>query len=175
MKKYVTIVLFIFWAIVVSLFVAGLFFYQKENQPAGATTSQSGTKVGNGKILNQAQLALHSTADNCWFLISGKIYDVSGYPATHPEGADIMYRYCGADATLAYATRGGGGNDHSSYAYNLLGNYYIGDLEQEAAPAITSTPATDPKTTTDDNQYEDNNDDSDDDEFDDLSRPLKVI
>lgn len=127
MKKYVTAALFIFWVIVTGIFVAGLLFYQKGGNQAGSTTGQT----GNGVILNQAQLAAHNTADSCWLLISGKVYDVSGYLTSHPGGADIIIQYCGTDATNAFATKDRSRpRDHSAYAYDLLSNYYIGDFGQ---------------------------------------------
>lgn len=137
MKKYVTIALFIFWVIVTGLFIVGLLLYQKVNEPVGSSASPSGA----GIVLNESQLAEHKSAESCWLLLSGKIYDVSNYISTHPGGADIIIKYCGTDSTNAFATKGGGRRDHSVYAYSLLADYYIGDLGQisKQSAAIAST------------------------------------
>lgn len=74
------------------------------------------------------EIASHSTAEDCWLLIGGKVYDVTDFVAAHPGGQAIL-EGCGTDATLLYETRPmGSGTPHSEKARQRLEEYYIGDL-----------------------------------------------
>lgn len=74
------------------------------------------------------ELSKHSVPENCWLLIQGKIYDVSGNQS-HP-GGEAIFEGCGKDATELFNTRPmGSGTPHSDVARNYLENYYIGDLQ----------------------------------------------
>lgn len=48
--------------------------------------------------ITSAELAKHSTANNCWMRLRGKAYDVSNL--NHPN--DLWKQYCGKDGTQAY-------------------------------------------------------------------------
>ena len=66
------------------------------------------------------EVLLHSTPEDCWTIINGELYDVTSYIPLHPGGASAISQACGVDATDLFKTKGGGGSDHSSFAYNLL-------------------------------------------------------
>ncbi|MDP2860763.1 MAG: cytochrome b5-like heme/steroid binding domain-containing protein, partial [bacterium] len=71
----------------------------------------------------------HSRASDCWLLIGGKIYDVSGFLDLHPGGAETIIPYCGKEATRAFETEDKKNpQPHSLTAQNLLTDYYLGDL-----------------------------------------------
>jgi cytochrome b involved in lipid metabolism len=74
-----------------------------------------------------SQVAQHNTRSNCWMVISGKVYNFTSYMNAHPGGISTILPLCGKDGTSAYATKGGQGS-HSQTAYNLLNNYYVGNL-----------------------------------------------
>jgi len=86
--------------------------------------------------LNMIEIAKHNTQTDCWFLISGKVYNITSYFGSHPGGNAKMLATCGEDATAEYATKNpsatssSGGSSHSSGATTMLGNYYLGDLNQ---------------------------------------------
>ncbi|KAG7450375.1 uncharacterized protein BT62DRAFT_984887, partial [Guyanagaster necrorhizus] len=48
------------------------------------------------------QVAEHSTASSCWVIIKDRVYDVTDFLSEHPGGAQIILKYAGKDATLAY-------------------------------------------------------------------------
>ncbi|PBL01001.1 hypothetical protein ARMGADRAFT_1160260 [Armillaria gallica] len=48
------------------------------------------------------QVAEHSTASSCWVIIKDSVYDVTDFLSEHPGGAQIILKYAGKDATLAY-------------------------------------------------------------------------
>jgi cytochrome b involved in lipid metabolism len=111
--------------------------------------------------LSAAEVAKHNNLSNCWLLISGKVYDVTSYMNNHPGGVGTITPYCGADGTTAFDTRGGSGS-HSSYAYGLLANYYVGDLGQAVSQTQTQTaPVTNQNSTTSGNRRHDDEEDDD--------------
>ncbi len=122
------------------LFVLFATIYIAEN-PAGSTNGsfasgvQSGTNSssisGNGSsasiILSSSEIGKHSSASDCWFIISGKVYDVTSYLPYHPGGPGLIMPYCGGDATTAFATQDRG-RSHSPTANDMLAAYYVGDV-----------------------------------------------
>jgi cytochrome b involved in lipid metabolism len=172
MKKLSTISLFIFGIVVASIMTAGLVFYQnkKDNQVAG---SQAGVLAENtvnklvpsGKslILDMNEIGKHNKSSDCWYLISGKVYNITSFFGSHPGGNSTMAPSCGKDATSAYmtkdpnATSNGSKSAHSSNATSMLDNYYIGDLNQTIGQqAITKTNnVVTPKSKGDDDEWDD--------------------
>ncbi|MFH0804302.1 MAG: cytochrome b5 domain-containing protein [Candidatus Zambryskibacteria bacterium] len=162
MKKYSTISLFIFWAAVVGVIVAGLVSLNGNNRNPGqraiiGTTADGVSSVGNitgvspsvaTLTLSTVELAKHNSSQSCWLLINGKIYDVTYYLNQHPGNAGTILPTCGTDATVAYDTKGRpNGSPHSSNAEALLANYFIGSLNQTLKlntgnPSNTSSPST---------------------------------
>lgn len=41
-----------------------------------------------------AEVAKHATKEDCWLMIKGKVYDVTGWGADHP-GGEVIYTYGG--------------------------------------------------------------------------------
>ena len=107
-------------------------FYQQQakfNSTLPSTTSSAQTPVSNPVILSPTTVQKHASPNDCWVIINNKVYDVTGYLNLHPGGANVLSAYCGQDATSAFLTQGGNGS-HSTTAFNLLNNLYIGDLNQ---------------------------------------------
>ena len=44
-------------------------------------------------------VAQHDSADSCWLVISGVVYDVTEFRGIHPGGASMMDAVAGKDAT----------------------------------------------------------------------------
>lgn len=132
MKRLVGISLFIFWAVVVALLLAGLVFYQNNksanNFNASGAPGRNLSMVGT-TTLSLAEITKHNSASDCWLLISNQVYDVTNYLSAHPGGVGVISQYCGQEATVPFQTKDRG-RDHSSYAYQLLGNYLLGSLNQ---------------------------------------------
>jgi len=145
MKKYVTISLFVFWAITVAVITAGLISINNNqievsgNNNIPNQTETNNTTGVNSNIttlnLSMTELAKHNSRTSCWILISGKIYDVTTFLNQHPGNSSTILPTCGTDATIAYNTRGGTGT-HSSSATSLLAAYFIGNLNQN----VTTNP-----------------------------------
>ncbi len=105
-----------------------------KNSPAGTSTatstapSQGTTQPPISTIaLTSAEVAKHNNQSNCWFIVSGKVYDVTNFFGSHPGGNQELLSSCGTDATSAFQTRGGTGS-HSQNAVSMLAGYFIGNL-----------------------------------------------
>lgn len=87
-------------------------------------------KVTEDMIYSIEEIAEHTTPEDCWFIISGTVYDASNF-ATHP-GEDAIYEGCGTDATHFFENRPmGSGTPHSNEARELLVDFEIGILATE--------------------------------------------
>lgn len=102
-----------------------------------ANTSQSTEADNNStEVYTKEVVAAHNTAEDCWTIISGDVYNISEYVSDHPGGKEIQ-RACGIDGTSLFTSRQtsdgqkvGSGTGHSSTAENILIQYRIGSLGQ---------------------------------------------
>lgn len=146
LKILVVISLFMFWSLFTAIVVAGLL--SKDARQQAASTKQPATDSGGQSkiVLSSVEVAKHNILSDCWLIISDKVYDVSGYLKIHPGGVSAITPYCGKDGTKSFGTKDlGSAKDHSSVAYSLLQDFYIGDLNQaisnfvsEITPSPTS-------------------------------------
>lgn len=83
--------------------------------------------ITNQTALTASIIAEHSTQNDCWIIVQGKIYNVTSYLINHPGGAGEITPFCGQEATLAFQTKNDKGA-HSQAAYDMLAPYFIGDL-----------------------------------------------
>lgn len=75
------------------------------------------------------EIAAHSTPEDCWFAIEGKVYDVTGFGEKH-GGGEAVYLGCGKDATEMFNDRPNGSGSHSETARSFLPNFEIGVLAE---------------------------------------------
>lgn len=95
----------------------------------GSTQQEGVTQQTEVKFYTAAEVAVHKTPDDCWFIIHGKVYNVSGNGEKHP-GGEAIYQGCGIDATQLFETRPmGSGTPHSEKARGFMERSYIGDLK----------------------------------------------
>ncbi len=67
----------------------------------------------------------HNKDGNCWTTISGKVYDLTTWPAKHPGGDKAIFAICGIDGTSAYNKAHGG----QEKPEKVLDGFYIGNLK----------------------------------------------
>lgn len=105
-------------------------------KPATAGASTIKTII----TLSLQEIARHNTTSNCWLIINGNVYNVTGYLIQHPGGVSAVKPYCGGDGTAAFE-----GLPHSTNAHQLLANFLVGavgqkttiqTIQQTAAPTI---------------------------------------
>ncbi|MDC1205403.1 hypothetical protein N8083_00985 [Candidatus Pacebacteria bacterium] len=95
--------------------------------------------------LTAAEVSGHSSSNDCWLIISDKVYDVTPYIPFHPGGENRIINECGTDATTLFISSAGAGHKHKTSSHNTLANYLVGDLGTEPttppdpnAPTCTS-------------------------------------
>ncbi|EME38909.1 hypothetical protein DOTSEDRAFT_75576 [Dothistroma septosporum NZE10] len=54
-----------------------------------------------GKV-SVAEVTKHSSADDCWVVVNGKVYDLSNFAPEHPGGAHMVYKWAGKDGSETY-------------------------------------------------------------------------
>ncbi|KAJ2490156.1 Cytochrome b5 type B (outer mitochondrial membrane) [Coemansia sp. RSA 2050] len=72
------------------------------------------------------QIQQHSTREDIWIVVHGKVYDVTKFLDKHPGGEEVILEHAGIDATEAFEDIG-----HSDDARELLKDCFIGDLQVE--------------------------------------------
>jgi cytochrome b involved in lipid metabolism len=98
------------------------------NTNVSAPTDSSQIAVSTSVTLTAGEVAKHASRTDCWIIVSGYVYNVTGYIAGHPGGAAIIIPTCGQDATQAYNSKGGSGSSHSGTAAQDLRSSVIGKL-----------------------------------------------
>ncbi|MBU2566598.1 hypothetical protein KKG46_03500 [Patescibacteria group bacterium] len=123
MKKFTLYILIFFAGIVATILVMGLMFPNSQTNPK-TNTSISVATSENPKINNftTAEVATHNSKNDCYLIVNSQVYDVSSYINKHPGGVRKIVERCGQESSQAFATI------HSNFAWNLLKDYYIGDL-----------------------------------------------
>ncbi|KAM0332284.1 hypothetical protein ACHAQA_002560 [Verticillium albo-atrum] len=54
------------------------------------------------KIFEADEVAKHNTAESCWVVLYGDVYDVTDFLSSHPGGTKIILKLAGKDATEEY-------------------------------------------------------------------------
>lgn len=91
---------------------------------AGKTSAlRSGADNGAKRTFTSEEVETHCTADNLWLIIQGKVYDFTDYLVLHPGGEAIM-RNAGKDSTTGFS-----GSQHPTRVWDMIEEFYIGDVE----------------------------------------------
>jgi len=107
--------------------------------PAAAPSDTGATS----NALTMEAVAQKNTVDNCWVVVSGMVYDLTGYANSHPGGAINIANICGTDATKAFNNQHGG----QSKPNNVLAGFEVGALGASATTSAPAAPAATPKAT----------------------------
>lgn len=83
--------------------------------------------------LTATEVAEHNTSNDCYIIVSERVYDLSGFGEKHPGGADAINKTCGKDGTSLFSTRGKVGEPHPDKAKQTLEQFYVGDLVGSAS------------------------------------------
>ncbi|EGW29974.1 uncharacterized protein SPAPADRAFT_63600 [Spathaspora passalidarum NRRL Y-27907] len=79
------------------------------------------------KVFDHEEVAKHTSHDDLWVVLNGRVYDISQYIDEHPGGEEVILDVAGGDATEAFDDIG-----HSDEAHEILKKLYIGDLKGAA-------------------------------------------
>ena len=121
----------------IGLVAGGMALYNSNDTPEPTQQEQDGITEIDVTTFSLEEIALHSTADDCWTAVGGSVYDITNYIPGHPGGEEILLA-CGTDGTALFGTRTtddgeqiGSGTPHSTNAVSQLGQFFIGSLEIE--------------------------------------------
>ena len=115
--------------------IAGLIITSGEDTAEPVYEEDASYTAADPVTFSVEEIKSHNTAEDCWSVITGDVYDLTNYISTHP-GADTILLACGADGTTLFASRTtddgeiiGSGTQHSDTAFQILGEFYIGTVE----------------------------------------------
>lgn len=91
-------------------------------QSAGGARGRVEVKKKEKKTFSKEDVAAHNKEDDVWIILNGKVYDVTPYVEEHPGGKAIL-RNAGADSTTGFH-----GPQHPDRVFDLIEDFYIGDL-----------------------------------------------
>ena len=118
MRKLFFIGTGLFWLIVIAVAVAAWLL-----PPAPKDTLKE--KIHR---ISLAEVAQHSSAEDCWMVINGTVYNLTAYLPEHPSKPSIILPWCGREATGAYQTKTRG-RAHSPQADQALADFSMGLVE----------------------------------------------
>eukprot|EP00435_Cladocopium_sp_Y103_P054702 s1039_g17.t2 len=86
-----------------------------------------------------SEVEKHSSKDDLWLLIDGKVYDVTSFLSLHPGGGQLVVDAAAQDSTSLFERTHGEG---LRYSLRLLNQFFIGVCENpgEAKPAEEEQP-----------------------------------
>ena len=64
-----------------------------------STSSSSSSTTSNEHALTPSVVKTHCTAQSCWIIVQGNVYDVTGFLSQHPGGTTAILQQGGRDAT----------------------------------------------------------------------------
>ncbi|KQK80158.1 cytochrome b5 type B-like protein [Amazona aestiva] len=76
-----------------------------------------------GPVFTLAEVGKRNSSREAWFVIHGRVYDVTRFLEEHPGGEEVLLEQAGRDATESFEDVG-----HSSDAREMLKQYYIGEI-----------------------------------------------
>ncbi|HLP22612.1 MAG TPA: cytochrome b5-like heme/steroid binding domain-containing protein [Microbacteriaceae bacterium] len=87
---------------------------QSADVTPSASPSPSSSSPGNeptATVISAAEVASHASAESCWTVIDGTVYDLTPWITEHPGGARSILELCGRDGTAAFMGQHGGQRD----------------------------------------------------------------
>ncbi|CAI9112967.1 OLC1v1013482C1 [Oldenlandia corymbosa var. corymbosa] len=106
---------------------------RKSDQGKKLTHSNAVDKAS--KTYSKSEIALHNKRTDCWIIIKDKVYDVTSYVEEHP-GGDAILMHAGDDSTEGFF-----GPQHATRVFDMIDDFYIGELQKSAAPFFTPSPS----------------------------------
>ena len=126
---------------------------------SGSSSSGSSSSGSSGTVITAATVAQHASPSDCWTIISGRVYNLTSFIASHPGGASRIIALCGINGTSAFSTQHAG----NQAALAALAPLIIGTDGTVSASSALTTVKTPAHATQADDDDDDNDDDSDSD------------
>ncbi|EYU30707.1 hypothetical protein ABFS82_11G054000 [Erythranthe guttata] len=83
---------------------------------------QSKISAEASKAYTKSEVSLHNKRTDCWIIIKEKVYDVTSYVEEHP-GGDAILVHAGDDSTDGFF-----GPQHATRVFDMIEDFYVGDL-----------------------------------------------
>ncbi|KAL1306438.1 hypothetical protein AAFC00_005137 [Neodothiora populina] len=93
-----------------------------------------------GKVYTYEEVQQHRSAESCWVILYGNVYDVTTFVPEHPGGSRIILQLAGQDATEEYDPIHPPGTLEEA----LPASAKIGTIDESTLPAVEKAPADDP-------------------------------
>lgn len=93
-------------------------------QPVETESAAPEAPVVGDAVFTADEVAMHSTAEDCWTIIDGNVYDVTPFVSRHPGGLAAISTLCGGDGTAQF----GGKHGSDSAPNSQLESLKIGTL-----------------------------------------------
>ena len=84
--------------------------------------------MGEDRAWSVSEVARHCHPHDLWLIVDGKVYDVSEFVDEHPGGVDALLKRPGQDNTDGFH-----GPQHPEKVHQLIGEFYIGTVQPQAA------------------------------------------
>jgi cytochrome b involved in lipid metabolism len=81
------------------------------SNPTTATKGSAGTAgtlVSASKTYTMAEVQAANTAEKCWAVVRGNVYDLTSAENSHPGGKQAILSMCGKDASAGFENKHGG-------------------------------------------------------------------
>ncbi|CAG7849226.1 Cytochrome b2, mitochondrial; AltName: Full=L-lactate dehydrogenase [Cytochrome]; AltName: Full=L-lactate ferricytochrome C oxidoreductase; Short=L-LCR; Flags: Precursor [Serendipita indica DSM 11827] len=108
--------------------------------------SITGTKVESKDLVSYEEVQRHNSAEDCWLVIDGQVYDVTAFLDLHPGGKQVILKMAGQDATRVFKPI----HPPDTLEPNKLSVAYpelklIGTLDQTTLPRLVLEPTEEEK------------------------------
>eukprot|EP00542_Grammatophora_oceanica_P009565 CAMPEP_0194033530 /NCGR_PEP_ID=MMETSP0009_2-20130614/6192_1 /TAXON_ID=210454 /ORGANISM="Grammatophora oceanica, Strain CCMP 410" /LENGTH=494 /DNA_ID=CAMNT_0038674243 /DNA_START=152 /DNA_END=1636 /DNA_ORIENTATION=+ len=113
------------------ILIIGISFFAKNNGISVKANKQKHEDF-QGSV-TRAELAEHSTPEDCWLAIHGVVYDLTKYAPEHPGGSRVITDLAGTDATAEYDL------EHPESLMRTIPETMIGDLVEDDGGHVASS------------------------------------
>lgn len=95
-------------------------------QQQNTVNTPAQTEPGENEVetFTAAEVATHATTDDCYAIISGKVYNLTAWISKHPGGPEAIKGICGTDATEVFSAQHG----TSQQPNDALAMFLIGEV-----------------------------------------------
>ena len=76
-------------------------------QPVETESAPPDDTVVDTTVFSAEDVAQHSTAEDCWTIVGGNVYDVTPFVSRHPGGLAAISQICGVDGTEQFSVKHG--------------------------------------------------------------------
>ncbi|KAF6155886.1 hypothetical protein GIB67_039217 [Kingdonia uniflora] len=115
----------VFATLVLGFLLGAFLMITRSRKPGNETVIDTSNKKAS-KLYTRAEVLLHNERSNCWIIIKEKVYDITPYVEEHP-GGDAILAHAGDDSTEGFF-----GPQHATRVFDMIEDFYIGELEQQS-------------------------------------------